>query len=205
MNESQDKILTFHERLSNFVENNLRLIFIVLVGFLVLGILWLGISYYFEKKEKEATLELISTANLKNPIKVYEDVVKRYSGTQAALQAALWLWNYYYMAQDYTKLKELYPKIEKEYPSQIKGVLLYGKAKLDENEKKYNQAIEEYKRALSQMPDLGLLVYPDLGRIYERLGDYKKALAYYKRAESVPELQENGFIKYKIWSLGRKK
>ena len=205
MNESQDRILTFHEKLSNFIENNLKLIFFVLVGFLILGILWLGISYYFEKKEKEATLKLISASNLKSPIKVYEDIIKKYSGTQAALQAGLWLWNYYYMSQNYAKLKELYPEIEKEYPSSIKGVLLYGKTKLDEEDKKYKEAIQEYKNILSQMPDLGLLIYSDLGRIYERLGDFKKALSYYKQASSIPELQENSFIKYKIWSLGRKK
>jgi len=202
--ENQDKLLTFHEKLENFVENNLKAIFIGIGIFFLIGLLWLGIGYYNERKERKATLQLIYAENSNNQLEALKSLVENYPHTQAGLEAALLLWNYYYQNGDYSKMEKLYSIIEDDYPSELKATLLYAKAKLLEHDGKLKEALEKLKEATDAQPEIGIIAYTDIARLYERLGNLKSALAYYKRALSVPELEESGFIKYEIWRLSSK-
>ncbi len=199
--ETKDKVLSFHEKLENFIENNIKLIFAGVIAFLVLGILWLGISYYYSKKESEATKLLLMASQSTNKLQIFNQLVKKFPHTQAGMEAALSLWNYYYSVGDLSKMKELYKVLKEGYPSQLMPVLLYGKAKILEEEGSLKKAIDVLKDAVSRQPELGIIAYLDLGRLYQEVGNVKQAKFYYKQAQAIPELEDDPFIKYKLWEL----
>ncbi len=204
--EKEDKLLTFHEKLSDFFDRNLRIILLVMFGLIVIGIIWGGISYYTSKREREADLKLMQAMNSRNMIKALQEVKEEYKGTSAALQASLLLWNYYYQERAFDKMQKLLNELKNEYPSEIKGVILYGEAKVYENQNKWKKALETYQQVVKKEPGLDFLTYLDIARMAEKTGNYKLAKEYYKKyLKNNYPFGEKGLVEYKLYVLSLKK
>jgi predicted negative regulator of RcsB-dependent stress response len=199
--EISDKLLSFHEKLVDFFDKNLRLILLLIFFLFFLGFLWGGISYYFSKKEKEAALKLLEASQTSDMSASLNQIIKNYKGTSAALQASLLLWSHYFQQKNFSKMQELLKSLKKDYPDKLEAVILYGEAKLLENQKKWKKALEIYKKISKKETDLNFLVYPDIARLSEKLGDKKLAVEYYKKSLQSADIEETGWIEFKLSQL----
>jgi len=199
--EISDKLLSFHEKLVDFFDKNLRLILLLIFFLFFLGFLWGGISYYFSKKEKEAALKLLEASQTSDMPASLNQIIKNYKGTSAALQASLLLWSHYFQQKNFSKMQELLKSLKKDYPDKLEAVILYGEAKLLENQKKWKKALEIYKKISKKETDLNFLVYPDIARLSEKLGDKKLAVEYYKKSLQSADIEETGWIEFKLSQL----
>jgi predicted negative regulator of RcsB-dependent stress response len=199
--EISDKLLSFHEKLVDFFDKNLRLILLLIFFLFFLGFLWGGISYYFSKKEKEAALKLLEASQTSDMPASLNQIIKNYKGTSAALQASLLLWSHYFQQKNFSKMQELLKDLKKDYPDELEAVILYGEAKLLENQKKWKKALEIYKKISKKETDLNFLVYPDIARLSEKLGDKKLAVEYYKKSLQSADIEETGWIEFKLSQL----
>ena len=72
-----------------------------------------------------------------------------------------------------------------------------------DTQKKYNQAITDYKKALSINPDLTIVNYL-IGVDYDMLEQYKNAISHYK-AFTTTYSENDDFLKYAQTRLGELK
>ncbi len=203
--ENEDKLLSFHEKLTDFFDKNLRVILLLIFALIGIGIIWGGITYYNSKKEKEAALKLMEAINSPNIVKALKEVKNKYKGTSAALQASLLLWNYYFQEKDYAKMQDLLKELKSKYPAKIKGVILYGEAKVLENQDKWKEALKTYKEVIKKEPELNFLTYLDIARAAEKTGNSALAKKYYEKYLKEFPSEEAGLVEYKLSQLIVKK
>lgn len=200
--ETTDKLLSFHEKLSNFFHKYIQLILTVIIIFIALILMMAGYNYYKNKKEKEAYIKLLQALNQSHVVTSLENFVNKYENTQAGFQALLILWNIYYQQSEYSKMQNILNKLKNKYPHREKILLSYSKAKLAENQKKFDLALKEYKKILNKLTLLDPFIYYDLARIYEIKKEKEKALEYYKKLlKTYPDFLNRAFIEYKVWAL----
>lgn len=199
-----DKLLSFHDKLAQFFEKYLRIILATIVVFLVIGLSWIGFTYYKSKKEKTASLKLMEVVKSPNIIQALQEVKEKYKGTQAALQASLLLLDYYYNQKNYQEMQKLIDELQKEYPRKIKGVILYGKAKTFEIQGDLSKALELYKEVSKEQPELNFLTYLDIARVAEKLGKFDLAREYYQKYLKESNIKNSGYVEYKLSQLGKK-
>ena len=65
----------------------------------------------------------------------------------------------------------------------------------------YSIALEIYKKISKKETDLNFLVYPDIARLSEKLGDKKLAVEYYKKSLQSADIEETGWIEFKLSQL----
>jgi len=200
-----EKLLAFHEKLSQFLEKHLRLILGLIAILMTIGLLWGGFTYYKHKKEKEASLKLMEVVKSPNMIQALKEVKEKYKGTQASLQASLLLLDYYFSQKNYKEIQNLINELEKEYPKKIKGVILYGKAKTFEIQGNFSKALEIYKEISQKQPEMNFLVYLDIARVAEKLGKFDLAKEYYEKYLKENNTKDIGFAQYKLSYLNTKK
>ncbi len=199
-----DRLLFFHEKLTDFFGEHLRTILGLIAVLIIIGLFWGGLTYYKVKKEREASLKLMEVVQSSDVIQALKDIKKKYKGTQADLEASLLLFNYYFSQKNYQKMQKLIKELEKDYPKRIKGVILYGKAKIFEIQRKFNKALETYKEISKIQPELNFLVYLDIARTAERLGKIDLAKEYYQKYLKEVNTENNGFAQYKLSQLNKK-
>ncbi len=199
-----DKLVFFHEKLSDFFEKNLRTILIVIIILIIMGLLWGGLTYYNAKREREASLKLMEAVRSSNVIQALKSIRNNYSRTQAGLEASLLLLDYYFSQKNYQKMQNLIKDLERDYPKKIKGVILYGKAKLFEIQKNFSQALKTYKEIVEVQPELNFLVYLDIARTAEKLGKVKLAKEYYQKYLKAVNAENVGFVQYRLSQLNKK-
>lgn len=200
-----DKLFSFHEKLVHFLTKYLRIILAIIIFLVITGLLWGGFIYYKYKKEKTASIELMKVAKSPNIFQDLKEIKQKYKGTQAAFQASLILFNYYFQENNLEEMQKLMKELKKIYPEKAKGLILYGEAKLLEIQKNYPQALKIYEKILKIEPSLNFLVYLDIGRIAEKMGQIELAKSYYERY--IKEISDNqkGLAEYKIFQLTSKK
>jgi len=198
------KLLSFHEKLARFFEKYLRAILALIIILLLITFLWIGFSYYKSKKEKEASLKLMEVVKAKNIISALQEVKEKYKGTQASLQASLLLLDYYYTQKNYQEMQKLIEELQKEYPKKMRGIILYGKAKILEINGDLNRALEIYKEVSKVQPELNFLTYLDIARIAENLGKFDLAKEYYQKYLKESKIKNSGFVEYKLYELSKK-
>ncbi len=203
--ENEDKLLSFHEKLTAFFDRNLRVILLSIFALIGIGIIWGGITYYNSKKEKRAALKLMEAVKSPDIIRALKEVKDKYKGTSAALQASLLLWNYYFQEKEYAKMQDLLKELKSEYPAEIKGVILYGEAKVLENQNKWKESLKTYKEVIKKEPELNFLTYLDIARAAEKIGNFALAKKYYEKYLKEFPSEEAGLVEYKLSQLIVKK
>ncbi|PMP66079.1 MAG: hypothetical protein C0190_06045 [Thermodesulfobacterium geofontis] len=199
-----DKLLSFHDKLARFFEKYLRIILATIVILLVIALSWIGFTYYKSKKEKTASLKLMEVVKSPNVIQALQEVKDKYRGTQAGLQASLLLLDYYYNQKNYQEVQKLINELEKEYPRKIRGVILYGKAKIFEIQGDLSKALELYKEVSKEQSELNFLTYLDIARIAEKMGKIDLAKEYYQKYLKKSDIKNSGYVEYKLSQLEKK-
>lgn len=199
-----DKLLSFHDRLARFFEKYLKAILITIAILLLIGLSWIGFTYYKSKKEKTASLKLMEVIKSSNIIQALQEVKEKYKGTQASLQASLLLLDYYYTQKNYQEMQKLIEELEKEYPRKIKGIILYGKAKNLEIQGNISKALEMYQEVSKEQPELNFLTYLDIARIAEKLGKFDLSKEYYQKYLKESNIKNSGYVEYKLSQLNKK-
>lgn len=194
-----EKLLNLTEKLSSFFERYLRLIFVSLGIFILIGIVYGVFHYHSVKKEREALQRL--TEAFKNPqfIASLEDIKNKYKGTYASFMASLILADFYYQQRNYDKFGETLNAIKDQYPSKLKPLVLYSEAKLLENKNDFKGAFETYQKILKSFPELSIFLYLDLARTAERLEKIEVAKEYYQKYLTETKGEETGLAEHKLY------
>ncbi len=200
-----NKLLSFHEKLVHFLNQHFRIILAILIFLVLTGLLWGGFIYYKSKREKTASLELMKIANSPDIIQELRKIKEKYKGTQAAFQASLILFNYYFQENNLEEIQKLIQELKKDYPKKAKGLILYGEAKIWEIQGKYSKALEIYKKILKIDPFLNFFVYLDIGRVAEKIGQTELAKNYYEKYIKEISNNQKGLAEYKVFQLTTKK
>lgn len=142
----EDKLLKFHEKLKDFIQKHLNLLLNVVLIFVIIILLSLGWSYYQKYKEKKAFQELATLIHQRGDVKSLMEFVKKYSSTQAGLQASLILWEMVKDTGDLKTKEETLKLLQKVFPKELKEALSYASAKLKEDKGALKEAVNDYER-----------------------------------------------------------
>jgi tetratricopeptide (TPR) repeat protein len=208
-----DEFITTAQRIMNFVQQNTRLLYSILVittGLLIMG--GIGWLYLTDLKQKARALEdkalelyhrpVLGAETPKTPAAVgfsneeeryhaalpqFQQLVDEYGWTKSAQRALLYIGDCYYGLGEYDKAKQVYEKYLAEYPDdKLMGYLLWQSLGYTcEAQDKLDEAIGYYRQALNQeAPAAKFQLYLDIARCYELKQDWQQALATYKEAVS---------------------
>ncbi len=197
----EDKLLSFHEKLSRFLSKHLKVLLFGVFLFLLVIIIGGGFYYYKKQKEEKAWSELAQLLSQKRDWQALEEFAKMYRGTSASLQAYLMLWETCFIKKDWNNLSRILEELKKDYPKSLEGILLYGEAKILEEQGKVEEALKLYQKSLEK-PIHHPWVLIDIGRLAQELKQYSLALDFYEKA-----LKENlltGFVEWKLTQLKQK-
>lgn len=146
-----------------------------------------------EKLLKDAKSSLYQL-NLRESIHLTEEAINIDAGLTEALQFLSHL--LFYFEKDYSRAHEIIDKAielsNNEYQSYgIKGDIYY-------DEKKYNEAIECYKKALEKLSSLDSELLAKIGDCYMNIGDNKECRNYYENAIEVDPLCIHAIRKLRV-------
>lgn len=196
-----EEILVLHERWVRAVQKHLREIVTAIVAIVLVLSLLTGYRTYHERKEAKAALlyaQAISLKDMEAARKKLEEVVQKYSGTVAAREALLNLWELS-LAKRSPDLQTRLKALKRKAPGELKFSFSLAEGYLLEEKGKYKEAEQKYQKVLKKAPFSGIVVYADLARVYEALRDWPKALeAYRKYLELKPPLGGLHFVEYKL-------
>ncbi|OAG27780.1 YfgM family protein [Thermodesulfatator autotrophicus] len=206
--KAPEELLVLHERWVDFAKRHIREIIIAAIAIVVVVAAWSGFTYYQQQKTEKAALLLVQglmTQDQKQRENIYQQVIKKYGNTPAALEARLALFEEYY-AQG--KLSEATSELEK-VASKAKGDLKYfsslGLGYLKEEQKKYPEAEKLYEKAATAKIGLEKVAYWDLSRVAELQNKLKEAVKYYEKLVALkPEAEKLTFIQVKLERLSQK-
>jgi tetratricopeptide (TPR) repeat protein len=203
-----DEFITIAQRMMNFVQQNTRLIYSVLMG--VAGVVVLGgiVWLYLNGVKREArNLENNALELYHQPVLTEEDrklgrtgfntdeeryraalnrfqqVVDKYGWTDSAQRALIYIGDCYYGLKDYEQAKQAYEQYLAKYPDdKLMGYIVrQSLGYVSEAQDKLDEAIDYYRDALRQETAAGKFqLYLDIARCYEIKQDWKQALATYK-------------------------
>jgi len=197
----EDKLLKFHEKLKDFIQKHLNLLLNVVLIFVIIIVLSFGWGYYQKYKEKKAYQELTTLVHQRGDVKSLMEFVKKYSSTQAGLQASLILWESVKNTEDFKTKEETLKLLQKIFPKELKEALGYASAKLKEDKGALKEAISDYERI--QLEPYKSLSQIDLIRLKAKKNLDKKELEeLLKRFKDTPFY---GYLEYKLEALSREK
>lgn len=215
--EAPDQLTVFLMKIRAFIETHRSRIYmgagVVAVLFLLAG----GVYFYQMNYENKAAniYNDIFTAQIRatSPdaadaaIKGYNEMISKYSRSDAAMLAHYSLANLYFKKQDYDHAKSAYQKfIDRASADNDLLTLAYqGLGACEEKKKDFKKALEYYEMAMktTSAASFQFLNYQNAARIYEALKDNKKALEFYQKALSkTADPVKSMLLKRKISSLG---
>lgn len=197
----EDKLLKFHDKLKDFIQKHLNLLLNVVLIFVIIIVLSFGWGYYQKYKEKKAYQELIALIHQRNDIKSLMEFTKKYSSTQAGLQASLILWEMVKDTGDLKTKEETLKLLQKVFPKGLKEALSYASAKLKEDKGALKEAVSDYERIkLEPYKNLSQI---DLIRLNAQKNLDKKELEeLLKKFKDTPFY---GYLEYKLEASTKKK
>ncbi len=198
----EDRLTSFHERLTEFMHQKLNLVLAIVGIFVFFALIFTGIKYYTYSKEKKASELLISALEQKEPLKALKVLIKKYPSTRAGLEASLILFDRAYENEDFNSAQK-YLKIFKSHaPSYFHPLINYGEGKIQEEKKAFTKAIDIYEENVKKIRPLDLYLYLDLGRLSKETGNLAAAKRYYQAVLSeFPESEFSPLVKYELWTL----
>ncbi len=215
-----DEFHTLSWRFIHFLAHHRREVYLysgIVVAIIVAVLGWYLYGLHYESRAGEMyaraygsyTIEQSGQQNsesIKKAIDLYEELVKKYPSSEAAILAFYNLGNLYYSAGDMDQSIAAYRSyLEKsDKSSMLRGLAYYGLGYCYETKKDYEKALKSFEN--SEKNTLGthfkIINYANTGRIYEKMGNSAKALEYYKKVagdDVDPFIQ--GLMKQKIANL----
>ncbi|MDQ5985654.1 MAG: Lipopolysaccharide assembly protein B [Syntrophus sp. SKADARSKE-3] len=187
----------------------------VVVLILVIAVGW----YFYRQSEENSAMTLYNKATEayyrargtgQDPlvvVKLFEDVVKNYSGTQAAAFSSYRMGNIYLSRGNVDGAIKVYQEyLNNQSTDNDFRVLVYnGLGYCYEAKKDWKSALEYFEKAMNSKSgrDFESTNYQNVARAYESMNDRAKALEYYKKAaEKAKEPAMKELLNRKISSLG---
>ncbi len=180
----EEELLVLHEKWVRAAREHLREIILAAILLVLAATLWAGYNYYRSSRENKAAILYVQAMMKTDPAqkeKALTEVIKRYGGTSAALEARLSLYEIYVaqgnLAKAYEELSYLRKKAKKPWTAFLDLGLGY----LLEDQDKLKEAEKDYLRAVKARVGLEEIAYLDLARVAELQGNYQAALDYYQK------------------------
>ncbi|WP_022852304.1 tetratricopeptide repeat protein [Thermodesulfatator atlanticus] len=199
---SEPELLVLHERWVEAARSHLKEIIAAAIAIVLVVAAWSGFDYYRKKKADDAALlyaQALMTKDEQTRTRILNDVVKKYSGTPAALEARMDLFDEYLAKGKIDlALKEL-EKINQKAKIPLKEFSSLGVGYLKEEQRKFNEAEKFYQEAAKAHIGLEKVAYWDLARAAELANKKKEALKYYEKLlglKPAPEVVD--FIQVKL-------
>ncbi len=187
-----DEFISTMERITFFIEKNIRIVLIASAAFLIIGASIF--SFYLYKNHvntKAAALEYQavrhyyegSADGYKKAIELFEEVIKLYPNSKSASIAQYNIGNAYFKMNDFDKADEAYKKFIDKYSSDkiLLGLVMQKLSYVYVAKKDYNKAIESLNRIISDSSVFGKdQAYFELGKLYEVLNKKDDAMSKYE-------------------------
>lgn len=201
----EEELLVLHEKWVSAARQHLKEIIAVCVAIVFLAVIWTGYKYHKANKENKAALlcaQAVLTQDLDQREKLYQEVLKRYGGTSAALEARLGLYEIYAEREKFKEaLKEL-EALRQKADQPWQAFLDLGVGYLKEDMKALKEARKDYQEALEAKVGLESIASLDLARVAELLGDYQSATKYYQEFIAAnPQGADLDFVQAKLDKL----
>jgi tetratricopeptide (TPR) repeat protein len=215
--EKPDSFQAAVNRISTYVLENKRKIYITSSVFAAIIVIAIGWYLYTMNYENEAQ-KLYAKAHLaamkntaqgidpdQNILKLYQDVITQYPGSKAAMMSYYQKGSIYYDMGNVDESLKAYAEFIKAAPggSDLQAMGYSGLGYCYERKKDWKNALESYEKASASKTGGSFvgITYRNIARIYEEMNNREKALEYYQKALSkttdpVMEL----FLKRKISS-----
>jgi tetratricopeptide (TPR) repeat protein len=175
--------------------------------------------YFYRQSEESSALTLYNKATEayngaratgQDPlivVKLFEDVVKNYSGTQAAAFSSYRLGNIYLSRSNADGAIKAYQEYlnDQSTDNDFRVLVYNGLGYCYEAKKDWKSALEYFEKAMNSKAgrDFESTNYQNVARAYESMNDRAKALEYYKKAaEKAKEPSMKELLNRKISSLG---
>lgn len=82
--------------------------------------------------------------------------------------------------------------------SDLAGTSMIAAAGVYVKQQKYDLALKTYNDVIDNYQNLVSLVYPKMGDVYQKTGDYNKAVEFYRKSLDIVPIDETGTIQFKI-------
>ncbi|QJA06907.1 tetratricopeptide repeat protein [Thermosulfurimonas marina] len=206
--EAGEEILVLHEKWVRVARGHLREIVATVVGLVLVLSLWAGYRYYRDRREVQAVrlyVKALSQKDRDSQIKLLENLVHNYGDTVAGREARLNLWESRLSSSSPEELLKELKALEKGARAEVKSSLRLGEGYLLEEKEDFKAAAGLYEEVLKEAPFSEGVVSADLARVYERIGDFRRALEYYRRfVAQKPPLEALSFVEYKLSILEKR-
>lgn len=198
----EEELLVLHEKWVNAAKEHLKEIIIGAVAVVFIAVVWAGYQHYRSNKENKAALlcgEAVLTKDLTEREKIYQEVLKRYKGTGAALEAHLGLYEIYAEKEKFKKALEELLFLKGQAKQPWRAFLDLGVGYLQEDLKALKEARKEYQAAWNAKVGLESVASLDLARVAELTGDYQAATKYYQAFVAAnPQGADLDFVQAKL-------
>lgn len=214
--EAPDQFSVFLMKIRIFIETHRSRIYVGAGAVAVLFLLVGGVYFYQMRYENKAAnlYNDIFSAQIKaaSPdaadvaIKGYNEMISKYSRSDAAMLAQYSLANLYFKKKEYDNAISAYQKFIDRAPSDndLLTLAYHGLGACQEKKKDFKKALEYYEMAMKtkQAASFAFLNYQNAARIYEAMNDNKKAVEFYQKALSkTTDPVKTILLKRKISSL----
>ena len=187
----EDKLVTYTFKLNSYVRKNLRKISYIVLGFGLALFITLSLYYSGKRSETNAMSDigmaqlLYESGNIELAKNAFEEVIKNYKRTKGAGISVYYAGDCYYILRKLEEAKKYFQMYIDDYGDNdiLKSSAISGIAACFEEEGKYVQAAEYYKKSSEEFPDSfnaprNLI---DMARCYEIIGMKEEAKNGYKK------------------------
>ncbi|MFB3924932.1 MAG: tetratricopeptide repeat protein [Syntrophales bacterium] len=218
--EQPDRLQALMDKVAGYISRNKKQFFLALV-ILILAVLagggWfiysMNVENHAQKLYSEAFRSYLSIRAEVNresagpAIRLYEDLIKKYPGSNAALIACYDLGNIYYRINEIDKSIDLYNRFLKgsSVRNDLRIFAYNGLGYCYSYKKDYPKSIEMFEKSVQSLNGTALAgaIYGNIAEMYEQMGDTKKAVSYYRKAlEQKNEPLMEALIRKKLSELG---
>ena len=194
--------------LDYLIENRKRVFLAVgvAVGVVLIAVSWYLYRLDYESKAQKlyaaafnyyhsAQTDYAGDAAVPQSVEKYREVVEKFPGTKAAGLALFSLGNVYYRVADYDRAVEAFQDFLKSSAArkELKSLAFSGLGYCYEEKGQLDKAVEAYESATNEPISSAFsgMTYMNIGRVYEKSKDPKKALDYYMKAS---EQKNDGLV-----------
>ncbi len=178
----EEELLVLHEKWVEAAKKHLRELIALALIIVLAAVGWAMFQYQRERQETKASL-LYARAEMSRKSgqeKFLKEVIRRYGGTSAALQARMDLFDSYYQKGEIDKALSEIEAIKKRAKGDMKTFVTLGEGYLFEEKRDWAKARADYEKAARANIGLEYLAWLDLARVSELSGDLDKAVQYYR-------------------------
>ena len=220
--KNPDRFHVISANLFRYISKNKKILYL-LSGIFILAVLLSGGWYFYMSNCEKKAQEIYSSAynsyqildynkdgqEYEKAVNLYEELIKKYPRTHAALLSYYNLGNIYFVLGKMDKSIDSYKQfLNKSLEDNVlTSLAYYGLGYCYEAKEEYADALKAFNNSMAQHTGKFYLVmnYQNIGRIYEKMNKPAKAEKYYKMAlEQTNNSFTKNLIKMKIAMLADK-